>query len=98
MDSTLQWLWTLPGRKKLYILGLTILQSIYGASGVLYALILRMVVDSAVGQDSGGFWRAMLYIVLLAAAQLALRALIRWLTELSKSTFENIFKLRPRKP
>ena len=94
MDSTLQWLWTLPGHKKLYILGLTILQSIYGASGVLYALILRMVVDSAVGQDGGGFWRAMLYIILLAAAQLALRALIRWLTELSKSTFENIFKLR----
>ena len=33
-------------------------------------------------------------IVALSATQLALRAVVRWLTELSKSTFENVFKGR----
>ena len=35
-----------------------------------------------------------LLIVALSATQLALRAVVRWLTELSKSTFENVFKGR----
>jgi len=93
-NSTLHWLWTLPGRKKIYILALTVVQSIHGASGVLYALLLRRVVDSAAGHDGSGFWRSMILIILLAAVQLALRAVIRWLTELSKATFENLFKGR----
>ena len=93
-DSTLRWLWTVPGKKKLYILFLTVVQALHGASGVLYALLLREIVDSATGHDSAGFWRGMVLIILLVAAQLALRAIVRWLTELSKSTFENCFKGR----
>ena len=93
-DSTFRWLWTLPGKKKLYILALTLVQSLHGASGVLYALLLREIVDAAVGHDGAGFWRGMVLIVLLVIAQIALRAVVRWLTELSKSSFENLFKLR----
>ena len=93
-NSTLRWLWTVPGKKKLYILFLTVVQALHGASGVLYALLLREIVDSATGHDSAGFWRGMVLIILLVAAQLALRAIVRWLTELSKSTFENCFKRR----
>lgn len=93
-DNTLRWLWVLPGRKKLYILALTVVQSLHGASGVVYALFLREIVDAATGHDSSGFWHGMIRLILLAAIQLALRALIRWLTELSRSTFENIFKGR----
>ncbi len=93
-DRALCWLWTLPGNKKLYILALTVVQAIHGASGVVYALFLREIVDAAAGHDSSGFWHGMIRLILLAAIQLALRALIRWLTELSRSTFENIFKGR----
>lgn len=93
-DRALRWLWTLPGNKKLYILALTIVQAVHGASGVVYALFLREIVDAATGHDSSGFWHGMIRLILLAAFQLALRALIRWLTELSRSTFENIFKGR----
>ena len=93
-DNTLRWLWVLPGNKKLYILALTIVQAVHGASGVVYALFLREIVDAATGHDSSGFWHGMIRLILLAAFQLALRAMIRWLTELSKSTFENIFKGR----
>ena len=93
-DNTLRWLWVLPGNKKLYILALTIVQAVHGASGVVYALFLREIVDAATGHDSSGFWHGMIRLILLAAFQLALRTMIRWLTELSKSTFENIFKGR----
>ena len=93
-DSTVIWLITVPGRKKLYILALAIVQAAQGASGVLYALLLRRIVDAATGHDRPGFWHGIVLITLLVAVQLFLRAMIRWLTELSKSTFENTFKRR----
>ena len=93
-NMALKWLYSVPGGKKWYIAALTVIQALHGASGVLYALFLRGVVDSAAGGDSAGFWRYLILIILLAAAQITLQALIRWLTELSKATFENIFKSR----
>ena len=93
-NKTLNWLIAVPGGKKVYIVFLVIVQALHGASGVLYALLLRNIVDAAAGKDNAAFWHGILRIVLLVMAQLALRAVIRWLTELSKSTFENIFKMR----
>ncbi len=93
-DSAVKWLFSVPGKKKLYIVFLTVVQALYGALGVLYALVLRMIVDAAVGHDRTGFFRGMLLIIFLVMGQLALRAVIRWLTELSKASFENIFKGR----
>ena len=93
-NGTLRWIWDIPGRKKLYILALAVVQALNGASGVLYALLLREIVDSAALGNSAGFWHSIIRIVLLVAAQLTLRAIIRWLNELSKATFENTFKGR----
>ena len=93
-NSTTKWLLSVPGRKNLYIVFLTLAQGLYGASGVLYALLLCNIVDAATGHDSSLFWRGIIFIVFLVSAQLLLRAVIRWLTELSKSTFENTFKRR----
>ena len=93
-DRTLHWLYNVPGRKKRYILVLMVVQALHGASGVLYSLLLRDIVDAAAGHDITGFLHGMFMIILLVAAQLALRAVIRWLTELGKSAIENIFKAR----
>ena len=93
-SNAVEWLFRTPGGKKWYILVLIVVQALHGASGVLYALLLRNIVDAAVGQDGAGFWRGMALVVLLVAAQLALRAVIRWLSELSRSAFENLFKAR----
>ena len=92
--TSVHWLFAVPGRKKLYILALTLVEALHGASGVFYALLLRDIVDASVGKDTAGFWHGIVLIVLLVALQLALRAVIRWLTELSRSTFENLFKAR----
>ena len=89
-----KWLYAVPGNKKLYILALTFVQALNGASGVLYAIFLRGIVDSAVGHDSDGFWLNAVFIIALVLAQLTLSAVIRHLSELSKAVFENLFKER----
>lgn len=93
-QSTLKWLYTVPGGKRWYIFFLTLVQALHGGSGVVYALLLRVVVDAAVEQNHWEFWRFLLLTAGLVAVQLALRAVIRWLTELSKSSLENAFKAR----
>lgn len=93
-NNTLYWLYCVPGRKKLYILALILTQALLGASGVVYALFLRGIVDAAVSGDRAGFWHFILITGILVLVQLALRAVSRWLNELSKSAFENIFKGR----
>ncbi len=88
------WLLSIPGKKKLYIVALMLVQGISGVTGVLEALLLRSIVDSAVAGDNSDFWRYMVMMLLLVTASIALRAVVRWLMELSKATFENTFKTR----
>ena len=94
MNNAIKWLYAIPGKKKLYILVLMIVQALHGASGVLYALLLRNIVDSAAAQNRDSFWLYVILTVLLVLGQITLRAVIRWLTELSKASFENLFKSR----
>ena len=93
-DSTIKWLYKVPAGKKFYILALTIVQCLSGASGVLYAVFLRDIVNNAVDKNMDGFIRSAVCIVILILFQLTLSAVSRWLSELSRSTFENIFKER----
>ena len=93
-DSTIKWLYKVPAGKKFYILALTIVQCLSGASGVLYAVFLRDIVNNAVDRNMDGFIRSAVCIVILILFQLTLSAVSRWLSELSRSTFENIFKER----
>ncbi len=92
--SAVKWLFKVPGSKKVYILLLTIVQCLNGASGVFYALFLRSIVDNAVAHDLQGFINNCICIIGLVLFQLLLNATIRWLSELSRSTFENLFKER----
>lgn len=39
MDSATRWLWQVAGRKKAYVLALTLIQGASGGLGVLYALL-----------------------------------------------------------
>ncbi len=93
-NSAIKWLWEVTGKKKIYILVLLIVQSLHGASGVFYALLLRNIIDAAASSDKSGFALNVVLIVLLVAAQLAMRAVIRWLEEKSRAAFENLMKER----
>lgn len=93
-DNTIKWLFTVPKYKKIYIAMLMLVQALNGASGVLYALFLRNIVDSAAIHDEKKFWYFVICTIILVLFQILIRAIIRWLNELSKATFENIFKAR----
>ncbi len=94
MVSTPKWLWKVVGKKKLYIAVLTILQAASSGIGVLLALFLKNVVDSAVSKDQGTFRRDIILFMLLIAAEIVIYALTRWITEVAKSGIENVLKLR----
>lgn len=93
-SSTVRWLWRVTGKKKGYILALTLVQGIAGVIGVIYALLFRAIVDSAVGKDAAAFRHNVILIIGLVLVQLAINAVIRWLYELAKSDIENTFKQR----
>ena len=90
--ETLKWLWKTPGKKKVLIMLLTAVQAVLGGYGVIYALLLRNTIDSAVRHDSIEFHREIILIIILMAGQLALQAVVRWLNELGRSSLENVFK------
>lgn len=92
--DTLNWLYRVPGNKKWIILALTLVQILNGLTGVATALLLKRIVDSAVKGDVQGFVRAVVLIVLLILGEQTLQALLRWLNELGRASFENVFKLR----
>ena len=46
-NQTLKWLYRVPGPKRGYVLILAALHAFLGVTGVLYALLMRGIVDSA---------------------------------------------------
>lgn len=94
MSKTILWLWQVPGRKKGFVLALTLIQAITGGAGVLYALLLRNIVDSAVARSLPTFWQNVIRLVALVLVLLAIDALLNWLYELTRADMENLFKKR----
>jgi len=92
--NAISWLWNVTGKKKLYVGALMLMQTLNGGSGVLYALLLRNIVDSAVDKNQPLFWQNVIWTVLLVLGQVLIRAVIRFLEEQSRSVLENQFKSR----
>ena len=92
--NAVKWLFKVPGRKKIYIVLLIIVQALNGGSGVLYAILLRNIVDSAVAHNRDLFWENVIFAVMLVAFQIAIRSVLRVLGEYSRAVFENLFKGR----
>ena len=80
--------------KKFYILILILTQILLGASGVLYALLMRGTIDAAVAGKPGEFVKNIIEFALLVIGQIALRAVLRFMNEYAKSAYENSFKKR----
>ena len=93
-NNAIKWLWKVTGKKKLYVFVLMLVQALYGGSGVLYALLLRNIVDNAVGGDHRLFWKSCIQTALLMIGQVLLQAAARFMEEQSRSSLENQFKGR----
>lgn len=92
--SALWFISEVAGYRKLYIIFLLLVQMILGISSVFYALLLRGLIDGAVAHDKTKMLSYCFLFVALVVGQIALRALLRFLEEFSKATYENAFKKR----
>lgn len=92
--SAMHFINEVAGKSRLYIIFLLLVQMALGISSVVYALLLRGLIDGAVAHDR---YRMLSYFVMFAAlvaGQIALRAVLRFLEEFSKAAYENAFKKR----
>lgn len=92
--SALHFINKVAGKSRLYILFLLFLQMVLGISSVFYALLLRGLIDGAVAHDSKKMLTFCVLFAALVAGQIALRAVLRFLEEYAKATYENAFKSR----
>ena len=92
--SALHFINEVAGKSRLYILFLLFLQMILGISSVFYALLLRGLIDGAVAHDSTKMLTFCVLFAALVVGQIALRAVLRFLEEYAKATYENAFKSR----
>lgn len=83
----------MQGKKRSVVL-LLLLQILLGVSGVLYAWLLRQVIDKAVAQEESAFWTAIVCLIALVVGQIAVRAFLRFLEEWIRSGLENNLKER----
>lgn len=92
--SVLEWILSVLGKKKIYVIYLALIQIIMGMSNVGYAFFFRGMIDTASASDYASFKRYSIYLVLLLILQVFLAAVTRFLKEYSHSTFENQFKTK----
>ncbi|MGI6053135.1 MAG: ABC transporter ATP-binding protein [Bilifractor sp.] len=92
--STLHWISSVAGKKKVNLIWLTVLQIVLGVSNIITALILGWVIDSAVAKDLPGFIRNAVELIILMLLIVAASAVNRYLIEYVKSDMENCFKGR----
>ena len=93
-SSSIKWLLKVVGKQKFSIILLTIIQAVLGISSVIFAVILRNIVDSAASRNRSGFFFFLVILAVLVMVQIILRSVVRWLEEKSRSSIENNLKDR----
>ena len=92
--NTLQWLSIVAGKAKLLVGVLVAVQAVLSVSGIAFAFLLRRIINMAVQGASSGFRWAFVLLAGVIAAQIALGAVSRFLSEYTTTTVENRFKQR----
>ena len=91
---TLQWLSAVTGRAKGLVGLLVVVQTVLSVSSIAFAFVLRRIINMAVQGASTGFRSAFVLLVSVIAAQIALSAASRFLSEYTSAAVENRFKHR----
>lgn len=92
--NTLQWLSITAGKAKLLVGVLVAVQAVLSVSSIAFAFILRRIINMAVQGASTGFRSSFVLLAGVIAAQIALGAAGRFLSEYTTTTVENRFKQR----
>ena len=91
---TLQWLSAVTGRAKGLVGLLVVVQTVLSVSSIAFAFVLRRIINMAVQGASTGFRSSFVLLAGVIAAQIALGAAGRFLSEYTTTTVENRFKQR----
>ena len=92
--NTLQWLSIVTGKAKLLVGVLVAVQAVLSVSSIVFAFVLRRIINMAVDGVQGGFWASLALLVGILLGQIMLSAAGRFLSEYTSSTVENCFKHR----
>ena len=92
--KTLRWIWDVSGKAKRNMFLLVAVKILHSLTGVLYALLLQQVVDSATGQGEGSLWHSLLYFAGLILLTIGLQAVVRYLSEKTKAQLQMQFRKR----
>ena len=92
--NTLQWLSIAAGKAKLLVGVLVAVQAVLSVSSIAFAFVLRRIINMAVQGASTGFRSSFVLLAGVIAAQIALGAVGRFLSEYTTTTVENRFKQR----
>lgn len=90
--SAIRWLRQRIGKSQWYIWALLGTEMLHGGSSVVYALLLRRLIDEAVNGRKENFLFLLGMLILLVIAQIALRTFIRHTSEAARSRYENLLK------
>ncbi len=87
--KTFQYLYAVTGKYKGAIVGLSLVHILLSAVAIIYALMLRNIVDSALAKDISAFWQSVAFFALLMLSRLVLTLVMRHLSEYTRSRIEN---------
>lgn len=93
-ENTLRWLWRSARGKRWYVAALLLAQTGLSLATIGYSLLFRDLIDRAAEKDQQAFLRCLGILTAVTVFQLVLRAINRWLDELSRSGIENSLKHR----
>lgn len=92
--KTIKWIGQALGGRKWLIAFLCIIQSALALSGIVFALLMRRSIDSAVSGQMSGFYQSAIWLAILVFAQIGMRALNRFVEDDTKAAIDN--RLRQR--
>lgn len=87
--NTLKWIVKALQKRKWMIVLLAVVQSVMAISGIVFALLMRSVIDHAVEKEETAFWRAVIALAILIGFQILLRFCNRFLEEDAHAAIEN---------
>ena len=92
--KTIKWIGHAVGGRKWFVALLCVIQSVLALSGIAFALLMRRSIDSAVSGNMSGFYQSAIWLAILIFAQIAMRALHRFIEDDTKAVIDN--RLRQR--
>ena len=93
-SKTLKWLDEVSKKGRIYVIILTLLQTVSGIFGVLRAIFIKRIIDSAQVGDKDGFILWSVFYGVMILVEILISILVSRTNELTKSVIENSLKSR----